>query len=126
MTTERIKKKYPKGVPYDFSSPVLSQDVIKQRICQRCGLYLSSLKAKSLHITSCRIDKNNHDEIEKLRVRPTRVAACRQSELLCVMEFQEMEWAAMDEVDFDDLDNVANSETDLGTPIIDADDISLI
>ena len=61
LTTDRIKKKYPKGVPYDFSCPVLSQDVIKQRICQHCGLYLSSLKAKSLHITSCRIDKNNHD-----------------------------------------------------------------
>ena len=42
------------------------------------------------------------------------------------MEFQEMEWAAMDEVHFDDLDNVANFETDLGTPIIDTDDISSI
>ena len=126
LTTDRIKKKYPKGVPYDFSCPVLSQDVIKQRICQHFGLYLSSLKAKSLHITSCRIDKNNHDEIEKPRVRPTRVAARRQRELLCVMEFQEMEWAAMDEVEFDDLDNVANFETDLGTPIINTDDISPI
>ena len=124
LTTDRIKKKHPKGVAYDFSCPVLSQDVIKQRICQHCGLYLSSLKAKSLRITSCRIDKNNHDEIEKPRVRPTRVAARRQRELLCVMEFQEMELAAMDEVDFDDLDNGANFETDLGTPIIDTDDIS--
>ena len=53
-------------------------------------------------------------------------AARRQREVLCVMEFQEMEWAAMDEVDFVDLDNVANFETDLGTPIIDTDDISPI
>ena len=59
-------------------------------------------------------------------MRPTRVAARRQCELWCIMEFQEMEWASMDEVDFDDLDNVANFETDLGTPIIDTDDISPI
>ena len=38
------------------------------------------------------------DKIVPKKVRPQRVAARRQQELLCVMAFQELEWHALDDV----------------------------
>ena len=48
-------KKFPKGTPYDYYCPSVDQDMIKRRMCSHCGLYFSSLKAKSLHGASCRV-----------------------------------------------------------------------
>ena len=60
-------------------------------------------------------------------VRPLRVAACRQKELLCVMAFQEMEWALIDEVDAEDIDlsNITDdeNESEFGTPVFDTDEV---
>ena len=60
-------------------------------------------------------------------MRPLRVAACRQKELLCVMAFQEMEWALIDEVDAEDI-NLSNitddeNESEFGTPVFDTDEV---
>ena len=56
-----------------------------------------------------------------------RVAARRQRELLCVMAFQEMEWASMDEVDAEDFDlsNITDdeNENEFGTPVFDTDEV---
>ena len=54
MPAQAIKK-FPKGIPYDYSCPSVDQDMIKRRMCSHCGLYSSSLKAKSLHEASCRV-----------------------------------------------------------------------
>ena len=66
----------------------------KRRMCSHCGSYILSLKAKSFHGASC------------------RVTAHRQRELLCVMAFQEMEWASIDEVNTEDFDlsNITDDE----------------
>ena len=77
--------------------------MIKRRMCSNCGLYSSSLKAKSLHEASCRVTEGRIENTTE-RVRPLRVAARRQRELLRVVAFQEMEWASMDEVDAEDFD----------------------
>jgi len=115
---DRASKKFPKGIPYDYSCPFVKH-VIKRRVCSHCGLYFSSIKAKTLHGTSCRINEGpTQNETE--RVRPLRIAARRQRELLCVMAFQEMEWALMDDVDAEDFDPeniVNNAENDYGTLI---------
>ena len=61
------------------------------------------------------------------RVRPLRVAARRQRELLHVMAFQEMEWASIDKVDAEDFDlsNITDdeNENEFGTPVFDADEV---
>ena len=36
--------------------------MIKRRMCSHCGLYLSSLKAKSLHGTSCRVTEGRTEK----------------------------------------------------------------
>ena len=42
------------------------------------------------------------------------------------MEFQEIEWGSMDEVEFDYVDQMADVETDSGTPIINTDEVEPI
>ena len=119
-------KKFPKGIPYDYSCPTVDQDMIKQRMCSHFGLYSSSLKAKSLHEASCRVTEGRIENTTE-RVRPLRVVARRQEELLCVMAFQEMEWASMDEVDAEDFDltNITDdeNENEFGTPVFDTDEV---
>ena len=54
-------------------------------------------------------------------MRPLRFAARRQRELLCVMAFQEMEWALINVVDAEDFDlsNITDgeNESEFGTPV---------
>ena len=56
------------------------------------------------------------DKIVPKKVRQQRVAAHHQQELLCVMAFQELEWHAVDDVEFEgnvvDIDEVAAKSGD--------------
>ena len=119
-------KKFPKGIPCDYSCPFVDQDMIKRRMCSHCGLYSSSLKAKSLHEASCRVTEGRIENTTE-RVRPLRVVVRRQKELLCVMVFQEMEWASMDAADAEDFDlsNITDdeNENEFGTPVFDTDEV---
>ena len=51
------------------------------------------------------------DKIVPKMARPQNTAACHQQELLCVMAFQELEWHAVDDVEFEgnveDIDELA-------------------
>ena len=119
-------EKFPKGKPYDYSCLSVDQDVIKQQMCSHCGLYFSSLKVKSLHGASCRVSEGRIENTTE-RVQPLPVAACQQRELLCVMTFQEMEWALIDEVDAEyfDLSNITDdeNESEFGTAVFDTDEV---
>ena len=54
------------------------------------------------------------------KVRPQRVGARRQKELLCAMAFQEPEWHAVDDVDFDDAEaDILKIVHESGTPVLD-------
>ena len=54
------------------------------------------------------------------KVRPQRVAACRQKELLCAMAFQELKWHKMDDVEFDkNIEDVPELVVKSGTPVLD-------
>ena len=96
--------------------------MIEQRMCSHCGLYFSFLKAKLLRGDSCRVTEGCTENTTE-RVGPLRVATCRQREVLCVMAFQEMELASMDEVDVEDFDlsNITydENEDEFGTPVFD-------
>ena len=85
-----------------------------------------SLKVKSHHGASCRITEGCIENTTE-SVRPLQVAVRRQSELLCVMAFQEMEWALMDEADVEDFDlsNITDdeNENEFGTPVFDTDEV---
>ena len=85
-----------------------------------------SLKVKSHHGASCRITEGCIENTTE-SVRPLQVAVRRQSELLCVMAFQEVKWALMDEVDGKDFDlsNITDDEdeNEFGTPVFDTDEV---
>ena len=76
-----------------------------------CGLYFGNIKSKQIHSSNCRTKESRAVGDEQhggtRKVRPQRVAAHRQKELLCAMAFQELEWRfkssnAVDDVNFDD------------------------
>ena len=93
-------------------------------MCSHYGSCLSSLKAKSIQGVSCRFTEGRIENTTEY-VWPLRVAARWQRELLCVMAFQEMEWASMDENDAEDFDlsNITDDENEnkFGAPVFDTD-----
>ena len=126
LMTAQATRNFPKEIPYDYSCLSVDQDIIKRRMCSHCGLYFSSLKAKSLHGASCRVTEGPIENTMECG-RPLRVAARRQMELLCVMAFQKMDWALIDEVDAVDFDlsNITDdeNESEFGTPVFDTDEV---
>ena len=111
--------KFPKGIPYDYSCPS-TKDNLADRICKHCGLYFGSIKSRQYHSAFCRtkdsLPVGNRTEARK--VRPQRVAARRQNELLCAMAFQELEWHAINDVDFDDESDIPEVVPKSGTPVL--------
>jgi len=86
-----------KSVPYDAYCPSL-QAVVGRRVCKKCGLYHASIVSLKSHQRVCGVE----DAIPTLRVRPVRVAARRQRELMAVIAFQEhedVEWIDEEFVD---------------------------
>ena len=54
------------------------------------------------------------------KVQPQRVAARHQKKLLCAMAFQDLEWHAVDDVDFDDAEaDILEIDHESGTPVLD-------
>ena len=82
------------------------QKILTDRVCMYCGLNFGSIKSKQNHSSYCRTKESRAVGDEQYggtrKVRPQRVAARCQKELLCAMAFQELDWHAVDDVDFDD------------------------
>ena len=122
-------KNFPKGIPYDYSCPAV-QNIMERRLYSKCGLYLASVKEVSLHeqmhkrqkTTPSDIpyeppSKQSTETVQTPRLRPQRVAARRQKELLCAFQFQEFEWMELDDVDTEGLVIPPVSSIKSGTPI---------
>ena len=62
--------------------------------------------------------KQSAETVQPPRLRPQRVAARRQKELLCAFQFQELEWMELDDVNNEGLDIPPVSSIKTGTPII--------
>ena len=71
-----------------------------------CGLNFGSIKSKQNHSSYCRTKESRAVGDEQhggtRKTRPQIVAAHGQKELLCAMAFQELEWHAVDNIDFND------------------------
>ena len=81
-----------------------------ERVCKHCGLYFGSIKSKQNHSPNCRSKKSNKSSDKQStqsmrKVRPQRIEARDQKELLCAMAFQELEWHDINDVDFDGVEN---------------------
>ena len=118
----RSAAKYPSGLPYDFACPSL-QDTLPSRTCKNCGLYFASMKSLKGHNNSCiakeRKGKGKGEVSVSNYVRPVRVAARRQRELMCVvryMETEDIEWHDEEDVQFSG--NIPQKSVESGTPVI--------
>ena len=121
-------KNFPKGIPYDYPA---AQNILERRLCSKRGLYLTSVKEVSLHeqmhknqkttpfdIPSEPSSKQSAETVQPPHLRPQRVAAWRQKELLCALQFQELEWLGLDNVDTEGLVILTVSFIKSVTPII--------
>ena len=80
---EKAKKKFSKSIPYGNSCRLM---------CKQCDHYFGSIKSNQQHSVVCRM--NESSAVEKFlrkMARLQRVAAPRQQELLCIMDFQVLE-----------------------------------
>lgn len=88
-----------KTIPHDLYCPSL-KSALKDRICSSCGLYFAS-----------QVMLNDHKKVHNVsssikKVRPIRIAAKRQRELMAVIARDhqlDCEWLDEDEVDSDEL-----------------------
>ena len=104
---------------------------MERRLYSKCRLYLASVKEVSLHeqmhkrqkTTPSDIpyeppSKQSTETVQTPRLRPQRVAARRQKELLCAFQFQELKWMELDNVETEGLAIPTVSSIRSVTPII--------
>ena len=89
-----------------------------------CSLYFGSIKSNQNQSSYCRTKESravgDEQQVGKKKAQPQRVAACRQNELLCAMAFQEFEWHAVNDVDFNDLEaDILEIVHEIGTTVLD-------
>ena len=101
----RSATKYSSGLPYDFACPSL-QDKLPSRTCKKCGHYFASMKSLKSHNSTCtaRGRKGKSEGSVSQYIRPVRVAARRQREIMCIIRYLESkdnEWHDEDDVQFD-------------------------
>ncbi|GBL82307.1 hypothetical protein AVEN_252473-1 [Araneus ventricosus] len=107
-----------KVLPYDLYCPSV-QSVLPTHVCKHCGLYFASNVVLKKHIIGAhKITGKCQPEVG--RVRPLRIAARRQQELVTVITFTEnVEFA--DWVDEDDIDirglTIPEDESDVKMPV---------
>jgi len=84
-----------KLLPYDAYCPSVQSQLVR-RMCSKCGLYHASLASLNAHLKQCGVAQ------QAVRVRPVRLAARRQRELMVVIahnEDEDVEWLDEDMVD---------------------------
>ena len=123
LLPKHASTKFPKGVPYDYSCPS-TKDTLTDRVCMYCGLYFGSIKSKQNHSSYCRTKESRAVGDEQhggtRKVRPQRVAARHQKELLCAISFQELERHVVNDVDFDDAEaDILEIVHESGIPALD-------
>lgn len=101
-------KKEFKRIPYDLFCPSV-QSCLVSRICKICGLYFASQKMMKAHSSHHR--KSSYVSLslssEPSKIRPVRIAARRQRELMAVIVREEgeedVEWFEEEELDLSNI-----------------------
>ena len=112
---------FPKGIPCDFGCPSLLEELHK-RICSKCGQYAATVVSLNKHLKVC---PKKGREIPIIKVRPVRLAACCQRELMGAIKYleaTELEWYDEEHVDTAGLEGPPISTIVVGTPIIQLED----
>ena len=108
---DRVKRKFPSCLPYDLACESIQESLVR-RTCKCCNLYFASIKSMNIHAKDC-----HKNEEPRKRVRPTRLAARRQCELMCVIA-NELEWMDEEDVDTENLAAPPQMQRTAGTPVI--------
>ena len=112
-----------KEVPYDFACPSV-QDKLTSRVCKACGLYHASVRSLKEHTKACKKSSAVRVYGDE-RLRPLRIAARRQRELMCVIKYLEeevYEWHSEEDIIVSG--EVPESTLGVGTPIIEVKDMN--
>lgn len=107
-------------LPYDYACPTI-HPLLAKRVCTHCRIYHASVKSLINHKKVCTGSMNAAPPTSTNRIRPLRLAAKRQRELMCVFmsEGEEVfEWHDDDEVDSEGLTEPSTIVTKAGTPVI--------
>lgn len=121
ILSDAQRRQFPLGIPYDYACPSLDKEVLTRRQCQKCGVYHSSIRSATTH---AKIHKNIPPPMNA-RVRPVRIAARRQRELMCLvanqmnLEDAEYEWINEEFVCYPSgLDAIPELHFQAGTPVV--------
>lgn len=122
----RATRRFPKCIPYDYACPSLQADLPK-RVCGACGKYFASMKSMKAHLDHCheKSGSSGSNEIKPNSIRPKRVAARRQRELMCLINYiesDEFEWHDEGEVDTTGLEIPGDIYYQEGTPVMPIED----
>lgn len=105
LSLQRVgdSEKQERGAPYDGHCPSVER-ALASRVCVKCGKYHGSATSRQAHQRWC---ARSVQSMPLPKVRPVRVAARRQRELMCIIATQtsaSCEWRDEDEVDVTGLD----------------------
>lgn len=109
-------------IPYDLCCPSLQAKLLS-RMCTKCKVYHATVRALKSHEKHC-VSANRTANILRPKVLPTRIAARRQRELMCVIaegddeQQDEFEWMDSEDVDVDIKKAAPKKITiEFGTPV---------
>lgn len=109
-------------VPYDWFCPSV-HNKLANRTCKECGLYHTSNKTLLKHLKNVHAKRNEEGNVVHL-IQPTRIAARRARELLCILGdedagTEDAEWINEDEVN----ENFTNAKIAVSMPIIEMSEL---
>lgn len=101
----------------------LTYDLFFFRICKECGLYRASVKSAAAHVKTLHKKEKAAKKTQELKKRPTRIAAQRAKEFLCIMreensDTEDAVWLKKEEVDPNCIPEFHNEDADEGFPLI--------
>jgi hypothetical protein len=121
VMTERLRRKYT-VIPYDIACPTIT-DKLDKRVCKYCHKYFASIKSVNNHLSTCDsrtgIPATRPTPDTRIQVRPQRLAARRQREMMCVLVHNNFEWHNEEDIDMTGLDEPESITGESGTPVMD-------
>lgn len=100
-------------MPYDYYCPSVKLS-LSSRCCSKCHLYHASQKSALKHLK----EMHKKSVVNRIKIRPERVAARRAKELLCILKNNTADWLNESDVEADTLETNLPSTEQSGFPVI--------